>query len=82
MVNDGSTDQTGAILNVFSDSIKIINLPKNMGLPYACNMGIEQALGEFIVRVDDDDYVHEDFLKTLCSNIDHLHLNELLAPVS
>lgn len=65
VVNDGSKDQTRAILNVFSDLIKIIDLQKNMGLPYACNAGIKQALGEFIVRVDDDDYLHEDFLKTL-----------------
>ncbi|MCX6723795.1 MAG: glycosyltransferase family A protein [Candidatus Staskawiczbacteria bacterium] len=70
VVNDGSSDQTEAILNVFSDSIKVINLPKNTGLPYACNAGIKQALGKFIVRVDDDDYLHEDFLKILYSFIE------------
>ena len=65
VINDGSSDQTPTILNVFSDSIKLINLPQNMGLPYALNAGIKQARSEFVVRVDDDDYLHEDFLKTL-----------------
>ena len=67
VINDGSTDQTQVILDVFSDSVKIINLPQNMGLPHALNIGIKQARGEFVVRVDDDDYLHEDFLKTLCN---------------
>jgi glycosyltransferase involved in cell wall biosynthesis len=65
VINDGSTDQTLAILDVFSDSIKVIHLPENRGLPYALNAGIKQAQSEFVVRVDDDDYLHEDFLKTL-----------------
>lgn len=67
LINDGSKDQTSMVLDVFSDSIKVINLPQNMGLPHALNAGIKQARGEFVVRVDDDDYLHEDFLKTLCN---------------
>jgi glycosyltransferase involved in cell wall biosynthesis len=65
VINNGSADQTPMVLDVFSDSIKIINLPQNMGLPHALNVGIKQARGEFVVRVDDDDYLHGDFLKTL-----------------
>lgn len=65
VVNDGSKDNTAAILNAFGKSIKTINLKKNTGLPGACNVGIKEALGQYIVRIDDDDYVHEDFLRTL-----------------
>ena len=64
VINDGSTDNTGQILSSFDrDLIKVITLDKNMGLPFACNMGIKKAFGRFVVRVDADDYVHEDFLK-------------------
>ncbi len=63
VVNDGSTDNTKRILDSFGDWIKVINLKKNMGLPYACNTGIRQSLGRNVVRVDADDYIHEDFLK-------------------
>lgn len=65
VVNDGSQDHTLAVLSAFGDSIKIIDLKENKGLPVACNTGIQKAQGRFVVRVDDDDYVHEDFLKTL-----------------
>ncbi len=65
VINDGSKDNTAAILNAFGNSIKTINLEKNTGLPCACNLGIKKALGQYVVRIDDDDYVHEDFLKTL-----------------
>lgn len=63
VVNDGSTDNTKHILSSFSDLIKVITLEKNMGLPYACNVGIKSALGRYIIRVDADDYVHSDILK-------------------
>lgn len=65
VVNDGSTDNTKAVLSAFGNLIKVINLEENKGLPYACNLGIKNALSRFVVRVDDDDYVQEDFLKTL-----------------
>ncbi len=65
VINDGSNDRTFDILKSFGDAIQIINLSENKGLPYACNKGIVESKGFFIVRVDDDDYVNEEFLKTL-----------------
>lgn len=63
VVDDGSTDNTKNVLASFGDWIRVLTLPKNMGLPYACNVGIKQALSRYVVRVDADDYIHEDFLK-------------------
>ncbi len=64
VVDDGSTDHTRQVLESFGDWIKVISLGEHKGLPYACNEGIKKALARFVVRVDADDYVHEDFLKT------------------
>lgn len=64
VVDDGSTDHTQQILESFGDWIRVISLGEHKGLPYACNEGIKKALARFVVRVDADDYVHEDFLKT------------------
>lgn len=75
VVDDGSTDQTKKILNVFSDSINIINNNKNMGLPESLNIGIRNAKGRFIVRVDSDDYVHSEYLNLMelhLANNDHI----------
>ncbi len=63
VVDDGSTDHTKHILESFGDWIKVITLSEHKGLPYACNEGIRKALGRYIVRVDADDYAHEDLLK-------------------
>jgi len=63
VVDDGSTDNTRFILESFGDWIRPVYLEKNMGLPYACNFGIKKALSRFIIRVDADDYIHEDLLK-------------------
>ncbi len=63
VVDDGSTDNTEQILESFGDRIRVINLGEHRGLPYACNEGIRKALSRFVVRVDADDYVHEDLLR-------------------
>jgi glycosyltransferase involved in cell wall biosynthesis len=63
VVDDKSTDGSVKILNAFDDKIKLIKLEENLGLASAANAGIKQAQGRLIVRVDADDYVHEDFLK-------------------
>jgi glycosyltransferase involved in cell wall biosynthesis len=37
----------------------------NLGLAASSNIGIQSSTGRYVVRVDSDDYVHPDFLKTL-----------------
>ncbi|MFC1930555.1 glycosyltransferase family 2 protein [Chloroflexota bacterium] len=70
VVDDGSTDNTIKVLEPFREWIKVVSLGQHKGLPYACNEGIEKALGRYVVRVDADDYVHEDFLK-----VEYLYLS-------
>ena len=71
VVNDGSTDNTQNILDSFGDLIRVIQLEQNMGLPYACNVGIKKALSRSVIRVDADDYVHTDLLHVLSSFLDY-----------
>ena len=61
VVNDGSTDDTEAILEEYAGRIKVINLP-GLGLPAACNRGIEVSKGEYIIRLDADDYFDPNIL--------------------
>lgn len=55
VINDGSTDNTLDILNKYKSQVKLINQP-NKGLATACNRGIVKAKGEYIIRLDADDY--------------------------
>jgi glycosyltransferase involved in cell wall biosynthesis len=58
IINDCSTDKTVSIVQSFAkeDSrIKIIDNSVNLGLTKSLNVGIKQAEGEFIARLDADD---------------------------
>jgi len=65
VVDDGSTDNTRRVLETFGDWIRVVRLEEQQGLPSACNAGIRAALSRYVVRVDADDYVHEDFVRLL-----------------
>ncbi|MFC5711771.1 glycosyltransferase family 2 protein [Thalassorhabdus alkalitolerans] len=56
IVNDGSTDNTKSILEQYKDSrIKILELPKNIGVANARNIGVKNAIGDWIAVQDADD---------------------------
>ena len=67
LVDDGSTDNSGIICEDYAkiDSrIKVIH-KKNGGLSDARNVGIDKALGEFIIFVDSDDYIDRSMCEIL-----------------
>ena len=61
VINDGSTDKTKFVLDMYKDAITIINNKKNLGLLKSLNKGIKKSRSTYIVRVDSDDYVNENF---------------------
>ena len=79
VINDSSKDNTKNALLPFVGDIVLIENKKNLGLPSSLNKGIKKARGQFIVRVDSDDYVHIDFLKILSL---HLQLNHSIDAIA
>lgn len=65
VIDDGSSDATPQICDEYSKFIKYHRNEKNLGLPAAINVGIRLARSRYVIRVDADDYVHEDFIKVL-----------------
>jgi len=54
--DDGSTDDTEAIINSFPDRrIKAFKNPSNMGLVSTLNSGLNYCQGKYICRIDADD---------------------------
>ncbi len=58
VIDDGSADHTQDILDNFADSVRVIRHEENMGLAYSCNEGLKKALGEYVIRLDADDYIN------------------------
>lgn len=65
IVNDGSTDNSEAIINSFSDKRIRYFLKENEGVAVARNFGIDKANSAFVCFLDADDLWHPDFLKTM-----------------
>ena len=55
VIDDGSTDASGAILAGVSDPRLRVLRQENLGLVAALNRGIAEARGEFLARMDHDD---------------------------
>ena len=74
IVNDGSTDKTEDIINIYIkkyDNIIYIK-QKNMGLSMARNNGVKNATGDYLLFIDSDDYVEKNLLENINKDIDDL----------
>jgi|TARA_R110002049_G_scaffold72533_1_gene187742 glycosyltransferase involved in cell wall biosynthesis len=67
IIDDFSTDNSRNILLEYQDvdKIKLVFNKSNVGVGCSSTIGAKKATGKYIVRVDADDYVHNDFLKCL-----------------
>ena len=65
LINDNSQDNTSKIINeikIKDNRIKVINNKKNMGILYSRSIGALNAMGEYILCLDDDDIFYDDNL--------------------
>jgi glycosyltransferase involved in cell wall biosynthesis len=66
--DDCSTDDTAAVLKALSEEIpilKVISQEHNLGIAKNTDSCLRSASGDFIVRLDSDDYLAPDYLNTL-----------------
>jgi glycosyltransferase involved in cell wall biosynthesis len=62
VINDGSTDNTTAVLEPFRDRIEYLE-SDNRGKPSALNLGMERVTGDYVWIMDDDDVAISDALE-------------------
>lgn len=69
LVNDGSTDQSGAICDRYvsqhENCIRVFHQDKK-GIKIACNVGLNVARGEFVTFMGANDFVIPEYVELLC----------------
>jgi glycosyltransferase involved in cell wall biosynthesis len=79
-VDDGSKDNSLEIAAHYANALpflKIIPLPENQGFANALNAGLDQATGQYILRIDPDDHISENFIKIQHELISRLDVDVL-----
>ena len=77
IINDGSTDQTTAIIRQFNDPRIVIINQENTGVAAALNTGLQHARAGYIARFDADDVCYPNpcrYNMILCSAIPNIRL--------
>lgn len=71
LINDGSKDNSLEIIKKYKDKrIKIID-KKNEGVAKTRNLGIKKASGQYIMFIDNDDYIDKEYVQNYVENIDN-----------
>lgn len=70
LIDDGSTDRCGEICNGYSDRYNNVFTYHivNQGVSNARNEGLKRASGEYIIFIDSDDEISNEYLKNIVSN--------------
>ena len=67
LIDDGSTDRSGKICDeyVAKDNRCCVIHQENKGIASARNVGLQHVIGEYVMFVDGDDYIHPRFCEIL-----------------
>lgn len=70
VVNDCSSDETSEVLTRIK-GLKVLNNEQNMGFVDACNRGVDMAMGDWVVLLNNDTAVSENWLDALYETFLH-----------
>jgi len=80
VINDGSTDDTEEVLKQYESNQKIRIIQQNQGLNITNNIALRLARGQYIMRLDADDYLDENALSVLSDSLDRNKEFDLVFP--
>lgn len=72
IIDDGSSDKTPFIIDKYASKdcrIKAVHI-SNGGVSNARNVGLDMALGEYVMFIDSDDWIEKDYLEQIENRLD------------
>lgn len=84
LINDGSTDHSLDICNEFAKTdVRIKTFDKeNKGVSHTRNMGLEKAIGEYIMFVDSDDFIDKHYVYDMYQELKNNHYEMIISGMS
>lgn len=73
IIDDGSCDGSSEICDELQEKdnrIKVTHI-RNQGVSNARNLGITKSTGQYITFIDSDDYISDDYIEKMVSNIEN-----------
>jgi CMP-N-acetylneuraminic acid synthetase len=74
IIDDGSSDNSLEIIKnkakAYPDKVRVISNKVSKGLPVCANIAIEESKGEYIIRLDADDFFDESAILTMSTFLD------------
>ncbi len=82
LVDDGSSDGSPAICDTYAakDERVIVYHNPNHGPSYSRNFGIDHSRGEYLLFIDSDDWVDENYVANLVKAIEETHSELAISP--
>ncbi|MBF0186803.1 MAG: glycosyltransferase family 2 protein [Magnetococcales bacterium] len=84
IINDGSQDDSKQIIDDYVErypkQMRAFHNQKPRRLPYCANLALREAKGQYLVRLDADDYLDESALLAMASYLDKNHEIALVYP--
>jgi glycosyltransferase involved in cell wall biosynthesis len=62
VIDDFSSDRSLEKINEFDSLVRVVLNKKNYGLAFSRNVGLRKAKGKYVVMLDSDDFLSENFL--------------------
>lgn len=69
IVNNGSDDDTESFLNSYYPLVRVVSTPERLGFGKACNLGVRESSGRYVIFLNNDMIVDREFVLHLVEGI-------------
>ena len=82
LIDNASVDKTASIIEYYRNDprVRSFRLEEHANLPSVCNLAIEKAKGDYVMRLDGDDFLDENILLILANWLDRNPEHDLVFP--